>query len=79
MIYSSLSGGHPGDIVGLAVHGDYLYWTDRSGEGPSLGRVDKVNLGGLEDVLAMGVSGVHSVLAANQTAETSECSLCSIC
>lgn len=78
MTYSSLSGGHPGDIAGLAVHGDYLYWTDRGGHISPLGRVDKMHFGHVEDVLPEGVGGVHSVLAANQTAETSECSPCGI-
>ena len=59
----------------LAVHGEFLYWADRSGNHASISRVNKKNGRNAETVSTVG--GVYGLLAANQSTETSM-SLCSL-
>ncbi len=61
----------PTDVSGLAVLGDYLYWTDRGGSSVSLGRAEKVRLGSFEEVLDTG--GLHGILGVDQRTPSSEC------
>jgi len=67
-------GGHPNDITGLAVLDEFLYWSDNSGEGASLGRVLKGNGARDQDILSGedNVGGLFSVLVANENQETSK-------
>ncbi len=68
-----MSGTAPTDVSGLAVHGNYLYWTDRSGNGVSMARVDKVEFNGAETVLNTG--GLHGLLAVDHSASLRMCKL----
>ncbi len=69
-----MSGTAPTDVSGLAVHGNYLYWTDRSGNGASMARVDKVEFTVPETVLDTG--GLHGLLAVDHSASLRMCKLC---
>ncbi len=54
-------------ILGLAVHGEYVYWTDQKG----VGRVSKVDGDG--NVLVVKASGILALTAVNLSATFSEC------
>ena len=61
-------------MAGLAVHGNYLYWTDRSGTGASMARVDKVEFTASETVHNSG--GLHGLLAVDHSASARMCNPC---
>ena len=54
------------DVLGLAVHGDHIYWTDRGNIEQSLARADK-NDGRNKEPLVMNVGGFHGLIAVNQS------------
>ena len=56
------------DVLGLAVHGSYIYWTDRGNSKVPLGRADK-NSGHPSESLLSGLSGLHGLVAVNKSAD----------
>ena len=54
------------DVLGLAVHGSYIYWTDRGNIDFSLARADK-NTGGSKEALIRNIGGFHGLIAVNQS------------
>ena len=56
------------DVLGLAIHGSYIYWTDRGNIDFSLARADK-NTGRSKEALIHGIGGFHGLIAVNQSVE----------
>ena len=56
------------DVLGLAVHGSYIYWTDRGNLKVPLGRADK-NSGHPSESLLPGLSGLYGLVAVNKSAD----------
>ena len=54
------------DVLGLAVHGSYIYWTDRGNIEFSLARADKVS-GRSKEALIRNIGGFHRLIAVNQS------------
>ena len=52
------------DVLGLAVHGDHIYWTDRGNIRQSLARADKI-MGRHKESLVMNIGGFHGLIAVN--------------
>ena len=63
----SLSLRNTRDVLGLAIHGDYIYWTDRFES--NLVRAQK-STGDGEYVILAGYPGLLGLVAVNSTAET---------
>ena len=56
------------DVLGLAVHGNYIYWTDRSNPLQPLARAHKVS-GRHQETLLRNVGGLHGLVAVNKSAD----------
>ena len=56
------------DVLGLAVHGSYIYWTDRGNSQRPLGRADKHN-GQHSEALLENIGGFHGLVAVNKSAD----------
>ena len=65
----SLSLSDTEDVFGLAIHGDYIYWTDRFLSSRALVRAEK-STGDEEEVILVGYPGLRGLVAVNSTAET---------
>ena len=61
------------DVFGLAVHGDYIYWTDRLATARALVRARKSSGDGEQVILAQR-TGLRGLIAVNSTAENGWCS-----
>ena len=53
------------DVLGLAVHGDHIYWTDRGNIHQPLARADKI-MGQHKESLVMNIGGFHGLIAVNK-------------
>jgi hypothetical protein len=56
------------DVLGLAIHGNYIYWTDRGNSDMTLGRADKSS-GVPSETLLSDISGLHGLVAVNKSAD----------
>ena len=56
------------DVLGLAVHGSYIYWTDRGNSQQPLGRADKHN-GQHSEALLVNINGFQGLVAVNKSAD----------
>ena len=56
------------DVLGLAVHGNYVYWTDRGNSQRPLGRADKQS-GLHSEALLRNLGGLHGLVAVNKSAD----------
>ena len=56
------------DVLGLAVHGSYIYWTDRGNSQQPLGRADK-HSGQRSVALLENLGGLHGLVAVNKSAD----------
>ena len=54
------------DVLGLAVHGSYIYWTDRRNSDFALARADKVT-GRSKEALISNIGAFHGLIAVNQS------------
>ena len=62
------------DVLGLAVHGEYLYWTDRGNSMNALVRAFKdVNrIGTGQETILEGYSGLYGLVAVNGSTQPCE-------
>ena len=65
----SLSLRNTGDVFGLAIHGDYIYWTDRFLSSRALVRAQKLS-GEWEEVILVNYAGLSGLVAVNSTTDT---------
>ena len=56
------------DVLGLAVHGNYIYWTDPANLLQPLARAHKVS-GRHQESLLRKVGGFHELVAVNKSAD----------
>ena len=56
-------------MFGLAIHGDYIYWTDRFLSSRALVRAQKSSGGG-EKVILENYVGLSGLVAVNSTTDT---------
>ena len=56
------------NVLGLAVHGSYIYWTDRENSHQPLARADKFS-GQHPEPLLENVGGFHGLVAVNKSAD----------
>lgn len=54
------------DVLGLAVNGDHVYWTDRGNIDQSFARANKMS-GQYLEPLIRNVGGYHGLIAVNQS------------
>ena len=64
----SLSLRNTGDVFGLTIHGDYIYWTDRFLSSRALVRAHKLSGDG-EKVILENYSGLSGLVAVNSTTD----------
>ena len=64
----SLSLSDTGDVFGLTIHGDYIYWTDRFLSSRALVRAQKSSGDG-EEVILENYAGLSGLVAVNSTTD----------